>query len=95
MQRSRITLFILVALLVMLALPAIARADETTDSPSSESVAVTSEPAPDGWTWDEAAPASEPEPLPDGWTWDEAAPAPEPVYDAETPDEAAAPSALP
>jgi hypothetical protein len=108
MQRSRISLFIVVVLLVLLALPAIARADETTGSTSGETMAVTGEPTPDGWTWDEAPPAPEllpdgwtwdeagpePEPLPDGWTWDEAAPA-EPVSDAETPDEAASPSALP
>jgi hypothetical protein len=72
MQRSRIILFIVVALLVVLALPAVARADEIVDSTPAESVvpATEPEPIPDGWTWDEAkAPRA---PAPDGWTWDEA-----------------------
>jgi hypothetical protein len=59
MKRSRIILFALVVLLVVLSLPAVARADDPV--PSSEST-------PDGWTWD-AAPS--PAPAPDGWTWDE------------------------
>ena len=72
MQRSRIIIFVVVVLLVMLALPAIARADKTAKYAPTESIVTTTKPAPDpvpdGWTWDEAKPAS----LPDGWTWDEA-----------------------
>jgi hypothetical protein len=41
MKRSRVILFVLVVLLVVLALPAFARADA----------------APNGWTWDEATAA--------------------------------------
>jgi hypothetical protein len=73
MQRSRFIFFIVVVLLVTLALPAIAHADETVEPVPTESVVTATEPAlepvPDGWTWDEAAPA--PGPVPDGWTWDE------------------------
>jgi hypothetical protein len=45
----------LVLLLVVLALPAVARADDPA-------------PTPDGWTWDES---TAPSVTPDGWTWDE------------------------
>ena len=49
-------IFSLILVLAVLALPAIARADDN------------GAPAPTGWTWDESsAPASV-----DGWTWDEA-----------------------
>jgi hypothetical protein len=58
MQRSRLILFIVAVLLVVLALPAIARADETAENLPSEWVVTATEraprPAPDGWTWDEA-----------------------------------------
>jgi hypothetical protein len=59
----------LALLLSLAAMPAIARADD--DAPP----AAQSQPAPDGWTWDESAPTT----TPDGWTWDEssATPAPE------------------
>jgi hypothetical protein len=78
MHRSRIILFVLAVLLVVLAFPAIAGADETPDVTPCGEVTAT-EPAPDGWTWDEAAPPAEPV-VPEGWTWDEAS-APEPVSD--------------
>jgi hypothetical protein len=81
MQRSRIILFVLAVMLVMLAFPAIAGAEETPDSTSGGGVTAT-EPAPDGWTWDEVAPPAEP--VPDGWTWDEAS-APDSVSDEEAP----------
>jgi hypothetical protein len=61
MQRSQIVVLLgLICLVVALALPALARADET----------------PDGWTWDEAGwtwdePSAPSDPAPDGWTWDE------------------------
>jgi hypothetical protein len=56
----------LVLLIAVLAMPAIARAD---DIPPPGEQSQPAEPAPDGWTWDEAsatAPAAA-----DGWTWDE------------------------
>jgi hypothetical protein len=52
----------LVVLICVLAMPAVARADD---------------PTPDGWTWDEATLPTDPapvDPTPDGWTWDEAVP---------------------
>jgi hypothetical protein len=57
------------ALVVALALPGIARADESTDGWTWNDGAA----ATDGWTWNDAA-ASDPapatgEPAPDGWTW--------------------------
>jgi hypothetical protein len=91
MQRSRISLFILGVLVVILALPAIARADETPDYASSKSVTATAEPVPDGWTWDEAV---TPESVPDGWTWDEAT-TPESIPDGWTWDEAVTPEPVP
>jgi hypothetical protein len=80
MQRPRVILFVLVVLLVVLAFPAFAGADETPEVTPSGEVTATG-PAPDGWTWDEVAPTAEPV-VPEGWTWDEA-PAPEPVSDEE------------
>ena len=44
MKRSRIIFFVLVVLLLVLVLPAFARADD---------------PAPDGWTWDERPPITD------------------------------------
>ena len=78
MQRSPVILFVLAVLLVVLAFPAVAGADETPEVTPSGEVTAT-EPAPDGWTWDEVALPAEPV-VPDGWTWDEA-PASEPVSD--------------
>ena len=46
----------LILVLTVLALPALARADDATA------------PAPTGWTWDESGATQ----TPDGWTWDEA-----------------------
>jgi len=46
----------LILVLTVLALPAIARADDSAP------------PAPTGWTWDESGGTQSP----DGWTWDEA-----------------------
>jgi hypothetical protein len=73
------TLLSLIALLTVLALPAIARADDA-PPPPEQSQPVT-DPSTDGWTWDEAAPAdpaASADPAPanqggttDGWTWDE------------------------
>ena len=81
MNRSRVVLLSLIFLVALLALPAMARAEET----------------PDGWTWDETAvvaePASDVEPVPEGWTWDETAAPAEPTPDGWTWDEAAAPPA--
>jgi hypothetical protein len=72
MKRSQIVVLIsLVCLFAVLALPAVARADETPDGWTWDETAATSDPAPDGWTWDESAEQSAP--VPDGWTWDEAA----------------------
>jgi hypothetical protein len=78
MKRTHIAFLLgLVALVLALALPGIARADGYTDgwtwdesaAPSSEGAPAPADPAPDGWTWDaEVAPAPEP----DGWTWDAA-----------------------
>jgi hypothetical protein len=78
MQRSRIILFVLAVLLVVLAFPGIAGADEAPDVTPSGEVTAT-EPVPDGWTWDEAAAPAEAI-VPDGWTWDEA-PAPAALSD--------------
>jgi hypothetical protein len=50
------TVFSLILVLTVLALPAIARADDD------------GTPAPTGWTWDESSTPV----APDGWTWDEA-----------------------
>ena len=77
MYRSRVFLLSLILLSALLALPAIARAEE----------------APDGWTWDETVivavePASEAGPAPDGWTWDETAPPADLTPDGWTWDEA-------
>jgi hypothetical protein len=69
MKRTHIIFFLGFAVLVLaLALPAIARADDSTagwtwDAPAAASP----DPSPDGWTWDENASAA-----PDGWTWDDA-----------------------
>jgi hypothetical protein len=64
MTRMRIIFVLGLAVLALtLALPAVARAD---DSSSSAPTALTAGPSPDGWTWDESA-----APSPDGWTWDE------------------------
>jgi hypothetical protein len=73
MKRARIIVFLtFVVLLVAFALPAVARADESTDGWTwDESVATQTDPAPDGWTWDDAAATPSPDPAPDGWTWDE------------------------
>ena len=73
MKRTRIIFLLgLVVLVLALALPAVARADESTDGWTWDgSVATSTDPAPDGWTWDENA-APSPDPAPDGWTWDEA-----------------------
>jgi hypothetical protein len=78
MKRARIiTLLTLVVVLVALALPGMARADESTDGWTWDEAAVTqSEPAPDGWTWDSESTQPSPDPAPadpspDGWTWDE------------------------
>jgi hypothetical protein len=59
------TVLSLVLLVALLAMPAIARAD---DAPPPTEQSQPAEPAPEGWTWDEAGPAA----TPDGWTWDEA-----------------------
>jgi hypothetical protein len=45
----------LILLVVVLVLPAVARADDAAP------------PAPSGWTWDESGATQ----TPDGWTWDE------------------------
>jgi hypothetical protein len=61
------TVLSLILLLAVLAMPAIARADDEVPPPPEQSQPVEAAPAPDGWTWDESsAPAA-----PDGWTWDE------------------------
>ena len=56
----------LILLILALAVPAVARADDAAPTPAEQT-----QPAdvtPDGWTWDESsAPAAV-----DGWTWDEA-----------------------
>lgn len=58
------TVLSLILLLAVLAMPAIARAD---DAPPAYGQSQPAELAPDGWTWDETtAPAAA-----DGWTWDE------------------------
>ena len=64
MKRSCNILFGTAALVVALAAPGVARADESSDgwSWTDNSASV------DGWSWDgENAPA----PAPDGWTWTE------------------------
>jgi hypothetical protein len=58
------TVLSLIALLAVLAMPAIARADDVPPPPEQSQPA---ELAPDGWTWDESSPLA----APDGWTWDE------------------------
>jgi hypothetical protein len=70
MKRTHITFLLgLVVLVLAFALPAVARADGSTDGWTWDgSVATSTDPAPDGWTWDEDGAA----PSPDGWTWDEA-----------------------
>ncbi len=70
MKRSQIALLSLVLLLVVLTLPALARADDVPDGWTWDEPTLSVEPAPDGWTWDESAVSVEP--APDGWTWDEA-----------------------
>ena len=60
MKRSRIVLLLsLIVLVVVLALPAFARADSGTSGWTWDEPAAT-QPAPDGWTWDEevAAPVA-------------------------------------
>lgn len=54
------TVVSLILVLVALALPAVARADDHAP------------PAPAGWTWDEASAP----PAADGWTWDETSASP-------------------
>ena len=54
MKRSQIALLSLVLLLVVLTLPALARANDVPDGWTWDESAVSVEPAPDGWTWDEA-----------------------------------------
>ena len=66
---------ILILVVGLLALPAVARADEV-PAPAGEQTEIVAEPlpVPDGWTWDEGvAPDPQPEPAAelDGWTWDE------------------------
>jgi hypothetical protein len=55
-------------LLSVLALPAVARADDPPAAPAEQTQPA--DPVTDGWTWDERAPGSAFSP--DGWTWDEA-----------------------
>ena len=55
-MKRLITVLSLILVLVVLAVPAVAHADDH------------SSPAQDGWTWDEA---SSPGAIADGWTWDE------------------------
>jgi hypothetical protein len=103
MKRSQIIVLLgLVCLAVVLALPALARADAATDGWTWDESAATAEPAPDGWTWDESAAPADPaaegatsdesaataEPAPDGWTWDESAAPADPAADGGTGDEA-------
>jgi hypothetical protein len=57
----------LIVLLTLLALPAVARADDPAPA-AEQSQTVSSDPTPAGWTWDEAA---DPGASPAGWTWDE------------------------
>ena len=59
MKRSRIVLLSLIVLVIVLALPAFARADGGTNGCTWDESAAT-QPAPDGWTWDEevAAPVA-------------------------------------
>jgi hypothetical protein len=80
MNRARIIIFLtLVALVAAFTLPAVARADGSTDGWTWDESVVTQadpapsqgDPAPDGWTWDDAAITPSPDPAPDGWTWDE------------------------
>ena len=86
MKRSQITVLLgLVCLFVVLALPALARADATDGFTWDESAA-TAEPAPEGATSDESAATAE-QPAPDGWTWDEAAAPADPAPDGGTSDE--------
>jgi hypothetical protein len=58
----------LIALFTVLALPAVARADDP--APAAEQSQPIADPSTDGWTWDESA---DPNASTDGWTWDEAA----------------------
>ena len=86
MKRSQIIVLLGLVCLFVLALPALARADDgATDGWTWDESAATAEPAPDGWTWDESAAPADPaadggtsaesaataDPAPDGWTWDE------------------------
>jgi hypothetical protein len=66
----------LIAVVALLAVPAVARADEQPPPTPAEQTAPAAEP--DGWTWDEQS-----QPAPDGWTWDEGA-----ITDGWTWDEA-------
>lgn len=59
------TVLSLVLVFVVLAMPAIARADDA--APPAAEQTQPADPAPDGWTWDENSPPVAPE----GWTWDE------------------------
>jgi hypothetical protein len=70
MKRSRIVIFSLVLLLVLLTLPAFAQADVAPDGWTWDESPASVDPAPEGWTWDEAAVSVDP--APEGWTWDEA-----------------------
>lgn len=77
MKRSQIIVLLgLVCLFVVLALPALARADAAREGWTWDESAATAEPAPDGWTWDESAAPADPDP--DGWTWDESSAGGEP-----------------
>jgi hypothetical protein len=74
------TVLSLVLLIAVLAMPAIARAD---DIPPPAEQSQPAEPAPDGWTWDDTSAP----PGPDGWTWDEASAIARPAADGWTWDE--------
>lgn len=88
MKRSQIALLSLVLLLVVLTLPALARADDVPAGWTWDEPTLSVESASDGWTWDESAVSVEP--APDGWTWDEPAVSVEPALDGWTWDEAVA-----
>jgi hypothetical protein len=57
----------LIILLSLLALPAVARADDLPGASAEQTQPA--DPVTDGWTWDETAPGSAFST--DGWTWDE------------------------
>ena len=74
MKRSQIALLSLVLLLVVLTLPALARAGDVPAGWTWDEPTLSVESASDGWTWDESTVSVEP--APDGWTWDEAVASP-------------------